>query len=167
MFQGETLYFEIVGYKGPGSSIMGSHGIKDKSLKKKYGSEMTYSYGCDRDAGEYKILVYRITQQGHNGNTIELSQQQLQRRCDTLGLSVVPLIKGPFVYDGDLDALLSLCERESRGSSTLDEKHIREGVVLRIEDQHSTAMKYKSFWFCELEGIKKNDDNYVDPEEIA
>jgi len=165
--QGETLFFEIVGFKGAGSPIMNSHGVKDKILKKKYGSEMIYSYGCDRDQGNYKILVYRITQQGHHGDTVELSQQQLQRRCDTLGLTVVPMLEGPFVYNGDLEALQGRCEELSKGCSTLDDKHIREGVVVRIEGQRSTAMKYKGYWFAHLEGIKKNDDTYVDPEEVS
>lgn len=58
--------------------------------------------------------------------------------------------------------------KPQRGSSTLDDGHIREGVVVRVEgpgvDFH---LKYKSFWFCELEGIAKNKDDYVDPEDIS
>ena len=74
----------------------------------------------------------------------------------------------PFIYDGDSEKLLQLCERLSQGSSLLDKDHIREGVVLRVEAPNvDTHYKYKSFWFCELEGIAKNSDEYVDPEEIS
>jgi hypothetical protein len=175
--KGETLYFEIVGYDPGNALIMGAHPISDKALKKRYGDSMMYRYGCrikpyrseEGDKLEYphRILVYRITQQGPDGNTIELSQAQLKSRCDTLGMETVPLLSGPIVYDGDLDNLLQTCEELSRGDSVLDDTHIREGVVVRIEGPRSSAMKYKSFWFCTLEGIKKNDDSYVDPEEIS
>lgn len=166
--RGETLYFEIVGYGPCGDLIMGSHQITDKALKKRYGDEMIYRYGCRKtEERMHRIFIYRITQQGPDGNAIELSQEQLVARCDMLGLEAVPILSGPLVYDGDLDKLLSQCEELSRGNSTLDDTHIREGVVIRIEGQRPRAMKYKGFWFCALEQIQKNNDDFVDPEEVS
>lgn len=77
-----------------------------------------------------------------------------------------------FVYaKRDPEGLLAKINGYTLGDSTFDTKHIREGVVCRIEHPEIPvsiqALKYKSFWFCELEGVKKNDDTYVDIEEIS
>ncbi len=166
LYQGETLYYEIVGFSEDGAKIMGDHKVEDKKLKKQYGDRMVYKYGCD--SGTYKILVYRITQTGSDGRVLELPWTQMTTRCRELGLTAVPQLKEPFIYDGDSTKLLELCEALSQGSSLLDSDHIREGVVLRVEAPGvDTHYKYKSFWFCELEGIAKNSDEYVDPEEIS
>jgi hypothetical protein len=163
---GETLYYEIVGYSEDGALIMGAHNIKDSKLKKKYGTKMVYKYGCD--PGTYKIAVYRITRTGPGREVTELPWTQMVTRCRELGLDTVPQIKEPFIYDGDSSKLLELCEELSQGNSLLDTDHIREGIVLRVEAPNvETHYKYKSFWFCELEGIAKNNDEYVDPEEIS
>lgn len=164
--KGETVYYEIVGYDDRGSLIMGTHGIKDKKLKKVYGDKMQYTYGCE--PGEYKVLIYRITNTLEDGTCYEMPYNQMIIRAKELEIDIVPHLYGPFIYDDNQDALMSLCEKLSQGSSTLDEKHIREGVVVRVEAPgHDKGYKYKSFWFCELEGIKKNDDNYIDPEDIV
>lgn len=39
---------------------------------------------------------------------------------------------------------------------------------MRVEDENMfDIFKYKGFDFCHLEGIKKNDDTWVDLEEIS
>jgi len=55
------------------------------------------------------------------------------------------------------------------GASTLDDTHIREGVVVRVEKANGTikAYKHKSNEFKILEGIMKTSDDYVDAEEIV
>jgi len=164
--KGETLYYEIVGYTENSALIMGSHGIEDKKLKKQYGNKMSYKYGCS--PATHKVLIYRITQTSPDGRVIEIPWCQLIARCKELGLEAVPTLKEQFVYDGNTDELLELCNKLSQGSSTLDTEHIKEGVVLRTEGTNGTnAYKYKGFWFAELEGIRKNCSDYVDPEEIA
>ena len=163
--EGETLYYEIVGYEDTGRLIMPAHTISDKKLFKKYGSRMTYKYGCEE--GKFKVLVYRITITTDSGHVIELPWAQIETRCKELGFDAVPILSGPFILQNKED-LFDICERLSQGNSTLDHEHIREGVVVRIEHPNKIAcFKYKSFWFAELEGIIKNDDTYVDPEEIA
>lgn len=174
---GETVYYEIVGYDDQGGAIMDSHDIEDKKLKKVYGNKMTYSYGCSNEKLEgkyagydrpFKVLVYRITRTLNDGSRSELSSQQLIARCKELGLEMVPVLTKPFIYNGNPEKLMETCERLSQGCSKLDEKHIREGVVVRVEmEDIDCNYKYKSFHFCELEQIMKNNDNYVDPEEIA
>ena len=166
LFKGETLYYEIVGYSSDKGLIMGSHDIKDESLKKKYGNAMVYKYGCLPE--QYKILIYRITHTSPDDHVTELSWYQMTYRCSQLGFTAVPQLKDPFIYDSNQETLLTLCNNLSKGNSTLDCDHIREGVVLRVEAPNiNIHYKFKSYWFCELEQIKKNDDTYVDPEEIS
>ena len=164
--QGETLYYEIIGYSEDGGLIMGSHSINDSKLKKKYGNKMVYKYGCNK--GTYKTVIYRITQTSPDGRTIELSWTQLISRCRELGLDLVPQIKEPFIYDGDSEKLLTMCEQLSQGSSILDDDHIREGVVVKVEAPNvNTCYKYKSWHFCEMENISKNTDDFIDLEDIS
>lgn len=163
---GETLYYEIIGYSEDGALIMGSHSIEDPKLKKKYGDKMVYKYGCT--PGTHKIAVYRITRTGPGGDVTELPWTQMVTRCKELGLNTVPQIKEPFIYDGNSNKLLELCEQLSQGNSLLDHEHIREGIVLRVEAPSiETHYKYKSWHFCNMEGIAKNTDDFIDLEDIS
>lgn len=163
--KGETLYYEIVGFSEDGGGIMPPHSIKDDELRKEYGDRMVYRYGCGDK--EYRIYVYRITLTNEDGNYVELSWPQVKARCIQLGLDYVPEYLMT-VYDGDADELMKLCAKYADGPSVLDETHIREGVCVRIEHAElDTTYKYKGFWFCDLEGIAKNSDEYIDPEEIS
>jgi hypothetical protein len=166
--KGETLYYEIVGFTDKKTPIMAPHKVTDKQLKKKYGDEMVYKYGTDRgQAVPYDIYVYRITQTNEDGDSVDLSWPKVMARCNELGLRHVPHYD-TLVYDGDEDSLLELVEQYSQGSSKLDSTHIREGVCITV-DHHlmGGTHKYKGFWFCELEGIAKNSDEYVDLEDIS
>ena len=161
--KGETFYYEIVGYDN-GIPIMGEQPIEDQKLRKKYGDTMIYSYGCD-EAHQFDFYVYRITMVNEDGDVVEYSDSQLKKRCKDLGIKVVPELMKPFVCE-DVDGLMDTCESLTLGSSVLDDTHIKEGVVLK---NHTTdkVYKYKSYHFCELEGIQKNNDEYVDVEEIS
>lgn len=181
LHKGETLYYEIVGYTDTGGSIMGKLGLEDKidkdgkitdlsKLRKLFGENVTFSYGCNANENgyphQYNILVYRITITNEDGNVTELSWEQVEARCDRLGLQTVPVLKKMFYSNPE--SLLNNCKLLADGKSTLDTRHIREGVVVRIEDKDMTiAVKYKGFHFCTLENIRKNDDEYVDFEEIS
>lgn len=184
--EGETLYYEIVGFDEDGCSIMGSHNTEksgDKKFIKKWGKKITYTYGCN--VGEYQIYVYRITITGADGTVYELPWHQVKNRCYELGLNHTPELaefflpgnKTPEVYTGvnpsnipgHKEFLMEVCEKYSQGASTLDDRHIREGVCVRIEHagMEDLILKYKSFHFCTLEGIVKNSSSYVDLEETS
>lgn len=172
--KGETLYYEIVGYTEKGSLIMGQHGISDKALKKEYGKYMAYRYGCkdpkdNIDSPAYKILLYRITRAMPDGKqVVEVPYTQMVTRAAELGIEVVPELKAPFIYNGDKDTLIAICDDLIKGSSVLDNTHIKEGVVVRIEAPNKeTFLKHKSFDFCVLENKIKENADYVDTEEIA
>jgi hypothetical protein len=82
-------------------------------------------------------------------------------------LQTVPLLAGPIIYDGNRENLLSLLKKFSDGPDPLDKDHIREGVVLRVEHENLFEnFKYKGFSFCMLEGLRANDDGFVDEEDI-
>lgn len=171
LYKGETLYYEIVGFTDLGKNIMPKHSVVDKGLAKHYGDKITYTYGCKQ--GQCKFYVYRITQLTPDNKIIELSWDQLVARCNQLGLAVVPELDC-FVYEGNTGKLLDRIDKLTFGSSTLDENHIREGVVCRIEHPevyvnmtHLRALKYKSYHFCEMESSAKNNDAYIDTEEIS
>lgn len=156
----ETLYYEIVGYTHPGSLIMPKHTVKDDKLKKRFGSEMAYTYGCAD--GEYEIYVYRITIGNH-----ELSWDAVKRRCHELNLKHVPELKR-MIHDGDNESLVQICIQEGTKVSTLDDKHLMEGVCVRFtNDLQDKNVKFKNFFFRQQEDIRKEDEYFVDPEDIA
>lgn len=170
---GEVVYFEIVGYIG-NTPIMPPQPIKPelKDARRTYGESMHFHYGCIR--GEQAVYVYKIIQGLPDGTLLELPFQEVQKRCAELGLQVVPLLAGPIgvhapTDDRDFsDTLQRLVDTHVDGSSLLDSRHIREGVVLRVESTSGVQhVKHKSWLFGVLEGYIKDTDTYVDREEIA
>lgn len=171
LHEGEVVYYEIAGYTDTGALIMNSHGIDKKSMKeagipnkeyKQYGDAMEYTYGCE--PGEYKVFVYRITQDGK-----DLTWDAVVERCMELEMAHVPVV-GIIITTEDhtIDYIMSQAELLTRGTSVLDETHIKEGICLRHEDENGPRIyKYKGFMFCLFEGIRKNSDDYVDTEEIS
>jgi hypothetical protein len=169
LHKGEIIYFEIAGFTTNGSPIMQEQDtakLKDKTIEKRYGRVMTYRYGCSDN--ECRIWVYRITRINEDGQYVELPWTQVVSRCRELGLQVVPVIQGPFVYNGNQEELRAVVEMHTEGTSTIDPSHIREGVVVRAESEFGTFfIKNKSFSFGVLEGFLKEAEEYVDAEEIA
>lgn len=180
LWQGETLYYEIVGFTENGGSIQPAHHLNpktDKDLIKKYGSDtLSYHYGCRREPDPtrttqfgwmYDIYVYRITLRAPDGNILELTDEQMRLRCKDLGIKSVPMSYFIESWDPDLD-LAALCKTASEEAQhDATEPAISEGVVLRVEGKRNLTLKYKSAMFCMLEGLKKNDDTFVDIEEAS
>jgi hypothetical protein len=165
--KGEVVYGEIVGDVAIGKPIMPGQAIKDADFAAVYGKRMAYTYGTE--PGEHRLYVYRITQVNEDGHTVELSWPQVKGRCGTLGLTPVPELSRHFIEDPeDIAQLRVNVEETVDGPSLLDARHIREGVVVRVESERGTAfVKHKSFIFGVLEGYIKDDDLYVDTEEAA
>ncbi|MCK5021216.1 MAG: hypothetical protein KAS32_29670, partial [Candidatus Peribacteraceae bacterium] len=169
MHKGEVLYYEIVGYTTTGKAIMPSVPTKkigDKATVKKYGDVMHYKYGCVEGIAD--IYVYRITMVNEDGIAYDLAWDRVKDRCRTLGVKHVPEMAETVIYDGDLDKLTEKVSEMMEGDSTIDPSHIREGVVVRADNGSGTIfMKAKSHTFGLLEGYIKEDENYVDMEEVA
>jgi RNA ligase (TIGR02306 family) len=171
--KGETVYFEIVGFETTGVSIMPAVDVtklNDKELLRKYGNLMYYSYGCAPRTCE--IYVYRITITNEDGQSVDLSWNDVKSRCSEIGVKYVPEIACMTVNslgedDRDKqDELFKLVDAYAQGDSLIDNGHLREGVCVRI-DQYGIkpkVYKHKSFNFKVLEGIIK-DSGVVDAEE--
>jgi hypothetical protein len=173
--KGETVFFEIVGYEPSGQPIMpkvSTKGLNDKAFTKKYGEDFVYAYG--NAPRESSVFVYRISMTNEDGQSYDLSWEDVKTRCTEMNVSYVPELNsfalGQLQGDSsgrDLqDLLVKIVEDVAKGPSVLDETHIREGVCVRI-DQFGFApkvFKHKSFEFKVLEGIIK-DAGIVDEEE--
>lgn len=161
---GEIIYYEIVGYTKDDSLIMptgNTEKLQDKGFVKKYSNSMKFTYGCQR--GQHEVYVYRISKVDENGVEIDYTNEELIRRCVELNVNFAPVLYG-YTYDGDKDALVQKCVELSYGDSTLDNRHIKEGVVIRNDYSEWQAWKYKSFEFDVLEDNLKID-GVVDIEE--
>jgi len=168
LLKGETIYYEIVGWVAQDTPVMGKQStskINDKAFIKKYGEEMIYTYGCE--PGTRDIYVYRITLTNEDGKTLEYSWDQVKARCNKLGVkTVIELDK--FIYDGDVRTLQDKVNSHTDGEDWIDPKHIREGVVVRVDYERETNFyKNKSFNFACLEGYAKDNRDFVDLEESS
>lgn len=188
--KGETIYLEIVGYEKTGMPIMSSVDVtklKDDEFTKKYANvgdkkTMTYKYGCAD--GICDFFVYRITMTNEDGYSIDYSWDDVVKRCNEIGIKHVPELTR-FTYnefrlmlnvDGgnnidnsrDLrDKISEYVDIYTKGASTVDESHIREGICVRLESGIvPRVFKHKSYEFKFLEGIIK-DSGVVDMEESS
>ncbi len=162
LHDGETVYYEIVGYL-PLSSAMIQKG---------------YRYGCT--VGDYKIAVYRITSTGNDGTVYEYSWQAMKQRCVELS---VPMVEE--YYYGNLDDIceFDMIKDESVANwvnnviihlkKTYLEKKAQdcdnnpdEGIVIRIEGLNIEVYKLKSESFL-LKESKSHEEEIPDIEEEA
>lgn len=183
LHKGEILYFEIVGYVNEHRLIMEQpiHASIQKShkLDQAFGSSMRYTYGCS--PGTCDIYVYRITQQAMDGRHIELPWNQVKARCAELSLKHVPEYYknrgNSFVFNEwdsavDLISMFDTCINGQSGQEAIpepiDANHIIEGIVIRVDNAQGTHFyKMKSWMFSVLEGIIKDNPEYVDIEEVS
>ncbi|MFZ2992613.1 MAG: RNA ligase family protein [Microgenomates group bacterium] len=165
---GETVYYEIVGWDSTGGTIMEKQNLstikKDNIIKNTWRNPMIYSYGLPE--GQNDVYVYRVTLTSNDGTVSELSWYEVQKRCRELGLKTVPLQSIYMTMDiADLEESVSVAMVD--GSSWLDNRHLMEGIVIRTENSSGIKWyKSKNFAFGLLEGYLKQDENYVDTEEV-
>lgn len=159
MEYGMTIYGEISGYAN-GKPIMPNHDVsalKDKEYTKKYGNSITYSYGCAEH--EYRFHIYRITRLSVGGETVEMSQQELDAWVNERGLLGPLEVFDKIVYNGDQDFLTTLVNNLTERPDSLTEDlinpaQISEGIIIRIEHGGKTKfLKNKSYAFKAMEGI--------------
>lgn len=189
--EGETIYGEIVGYQPNSQPIMGTH--NNSKLKKfmskeeysefikKYGETTVFSYGCTQpefDGSGYrsygkgnKVFIYRITRTLPNGESIDLTWDQVKMRSEQLGVSHVPeLMIGIETKDSsgkwEIGELYDLVNQLLNEDSQHFPMHLKEGICIRIDNGSFTPkiLKHKAYNFKVLEGIIKDTDQ-VDIEE--
>lgn len=163
--KGMEVFYEIVGWINSEKTIMGRCSnklVKDKSFEKQYGAETIFSYGCN--PGENDIYVYRMTMTNDDGMVIELPWEQVQIECEKLGVKPVPTFE-KFLFT-TWDDLMERVEKYYDGPDPIGKSHIREGVVVRIDNRSKfTAFKHKNWYFKCLEGIIKDKSDAPDIEE--
>ena len=163
--KGIEVFYEIVGYTQGDQTIMGKCSnklVKDKEFSKIYGEQTVFSYGCD--VGENDIYVYRMTITNEDGYTVELPWEQVQIEAEKMGVKCVPTFE-KFMFTTWED-LMQRVEKYYDGADPIGKTHIREGVVVRIDNRNSfEAYKHKNFNFKILEGIIKDTSDSPDIEE--
>lgn len=168
--KGMTIYGEIAGFAN-GVSIMPKHSVealKDKAFTKKYGKEVTYTYGCKDH--EYRFHVYRITYLNQNGDNVDFTQKQLEKWCDDRNILRTVEIHPQIVYDGDVeklrDLVYNLTERpDVLTEDYIDSSHVSEGIIIRVDNgkMKPDFYKNKSYAFRVMEGLC----SAVDPEDAS
>lgn len=165
LHKGEEIFYEIVGWANNDTTIMPSCNNKklnDKDFVKKYGPTTEFSYGCN--VGECDIYVYRMTKTDEDGYVVEYPDWYMRTRCEQMGLKCVPKFE-EFFYTTEED-LLQRVDALIDGEDPVGKTHIREGVVVRIQNRPKfTAFKKKNFNFLVLEGIIKEEAQAPDMEE--
>ncbi len=150
--KGVEVFYEIVGWVDDNKTIMGKCSnklIKDKEFSKQYGDETIFSYGCN--VGQNECYVYRMTLTNEDGYTVEIPWEQVQIECEKMGVKCVPTFE-KFIYT-TWDDLMGRVQRYYDGADPVGKSHIREGVVVRIDNRTSfTAYKHKNFYFKCLSG---------------
>lgn len=163
--KGMEVFYEIVGYTEGDQTIMGRCSnklVKDKEFSRQYGEQTVFSYGCE--VGENKAYVYRMTMTNDDGYVVELPWEQVQLECEKMGVECVPLFD-KFIFT-TWDDLMERVEKYYDGVDPIGKTHVREGVVVRIDNRPSfTAYKHKNFNFKVLEGIIKDTADAPDMEE--
>lgn len=184
--KGFVVYYEIVGFQGPnGAPIMSevqNSKIKDKEFTKQYGAVTTFSYGCRQDSSYEEpvhdtgswapccdIYIYRITMVNEDGDSVELSADQIHHYCDLWGVKYVPEFER-FVIPMDVNPgeyVVRKIEQYYDGPDPVGKTHIREGIVARIVNRTKFEVyKMKNHSFKVLEGIAKEEADAPDIEEV-
>jgi hypothetical protein len=165
--KGETVYYEVVGYAAENTPLMpvaNNAKLQDKDFVKKYGKQTRFKYGCK--PGQFEAYVYRITMTNEDGTVVDLSWDDVKRRCRQMDVKHVPeLFRLVYVKPNENKEFFEFCDKFAEGDSILDTEHIREGIVVRADGSTWNAWKYKSFQFKVLEDIIKLQNDTVDIEE--
>ena len=143
----ESAYYEIVGFMENGTPIMprcSNKKVSDKEFSKIYGDETTFSYGCE--IGQNDMYVYRMSMTNEDGEVVEYPTWLVKQRCEEMGLKSVPVLDQFFFTT--IEDLDSRVNNLYDGVDPIGKTHIREGVVIRIENrQKFSAYKHKNFYF--------------------
>ena len=163
--KGMCVFYEIVGWINGEKTIMGrcqNRLVKDKEFTKQYGEETVFSYGCN--VGESDVYVYRMTMSNEDGYMVELPWEQVKLECEKMGVKCVPEFD-KFIFTTWED-LMERVEQYYDGADPIGKTHVREGVVVRIDNRETfAAYKHKNFNFKVLEGIIKDNADAPDIEE--
>jgi hypothetical protein len=131
---------------------------------------MKYTYNCL--PGQADFYVYRIAMADEEGNLVELSWPQVKKRCRELGAKFCPdfgLLPYTVSKKEGIAELEEIVENFNSGADPIDPSHIREGVVVRVDQPDGSVrfLKSKNYFFKVLESIIKANEDYIDTEEVS
>lgn len=160
---GMEVFYEVVGYYGPGETdtimpIGDNTVLRDKQFVKEFGKQSKFVYGCK--PGESEMYVYRIVQDGREFTPVQISEW-----CRIAGVKCVPHIA--YMTYTTPEALLTAIDNYFRDlHDPIGKDHIKEGVVVRIFNRPTwKAYKKKTMEFKIIEGIVKLIADAPDMEE--
>ena len=105
-----------------------------------------------------------MTMTNEDGYPVEIPWEQVKIECEKMGVKCVPEFD-KFIFTTWED-LMQRVEQFYEGVDPIGKTHVREGVVVRIDNRSSfTAFKHKNFQFKVLEGIIKDNSDAPDIEE--
>lgn len=162
---GMEVYYEVVGWYGPGETdtimpIGDNRKLNDKEFVKTFGPKTVFSYGCK--PGESKMYVYRITV---NNGERELSPSEITAWCKRAGVDQVPQIEN-FTFTTVKDLQDRINKYFEDLTDPIGKTHVKEGVVVRIMNGLGfKAYKSKTYEFKVLEGLIKETSTEADMEE--
>ncbi len=162
LHKGEEIYYEIFGTSQCGVDI-----------------QKGFPYGCR--AGEYRVVLYRVTYTTPNGKCIDLGRQQVYARAAELGLESPVVLEEGYYNDemlGDDNYVTSSSDgwdcttledqvvAYAQGKSTIDANTLLEGVVVWFQDLYGNwkCLKHKSPEFLLVES-KLRDQGHSDVED--
>lgn len=173
LYPGECVFGEIAGFYEINAPIMPScdnKKTKDKDFILQYGKSTTFSYGCLPDGENQtdkplnRYFIYRMTYTSPDGYVIEYPWDLVKSRAEQMGFETVPELSR-FIYTTEED-FINRINTYLDIPSTIDSKHIIEGVVVRaINSPGFKVAKEKSYNFKVLEGIIKTEAENPDMEE--
>lgn len=167
--RGEIVYYEVVGWTGPDSTVMPPYDLTGSKDFKKLGKGV-FSYGAF--PGTCEAYVYRITQMHEDayGNRVhrDLPWHQVQQRCKEMDVKIVPTLQ-QFINYHDPQEVLDIVNLHLEDPwDVIDPTHIKEGVVVRVDAPGRTySLKAKTLGFRVAEGIIREVDDVVDLEEVS
>ena len=157
LMPGECVFGEIAGFITPEQPIMAkgdNKKTKDKNFIKTFGDTTVFSYGCDEEMGNSRYFIYRMTYTTPEGFVFEYPWDLVKLRAEQMGFEIVPELER-FIYTTE-EEFIDKINRWLDIPSTLDSKHIIEGVVVRaLNSPYFKVAKEKSFNFKVIEGIIK------------
>lgn len=144
LHDGETVYFEIIGWLPNGSPI-----------------QKHYNYGYDQ--GEYGVRVYRMTHTSPDGHVVEYSWPTLKARTEEMGVEMVteyyygtlsnlfPEIPVDDEWRSNLLEALKEKYLDKKVSENIGKKVPDEGIVVKVEDSRARSYKLKDLAFLQKE----------------
>lgn len=159
LLKGEEIYLELFGHEKTGKEVQ---------------KGFPYNTG-DGDSAPYRTLLYRVTMNNEDGQTVDYNREAVYSKAEELGFEKPHLFEKVY-YDGSEQSMIDLENKVmayAQGMSALGiqpnevSDTLKEGVVIWFINSggHWKALKYKSDAF-RLKESGNRDKGIIDQEDI-